>query len=217
MPPFDSIRTPDGTKPTGAQRSTLRRVLLWSAITLVLAFGGVVTLALLWLRHLDKVHQHCIKQAGSAFRIYAGDHLGVLPYHTNGFGDALLLLVKGDYLPDVRVLCGPGDNGRLMTDCLIASTNVPEESCTRVYVQGLHETNDSDICILFDRKSVPGGDHRYGWGPPVREVCMLDGSMLVISDARWASFVTNQVALLVRAGWDEKTARALYAQPPAKP
>jgi hypothetical protein len=47
-----------------------------------------------------RAHEHCIKQAGLGFRTYAMDHDGRLPYDTNGFGNALLLLVKGGYLGD---------------------------------------------------------------------------------------------------------------------
>ena len=62
-------------------------------------------------------HEHCIKQAGLAFHTYARDHDGRLPYDTNGFGNALLLLVKGGYLGDIKgvnsigPVTGPGDQG----------------------------------------------------------------------------------------------------------
>ena len=36
-------------------------------------------------------HQHCIKQTGLAFHMYAEEHNGQLPFSTNGFGNALLL------------------------------------------------------------------------------------------------------------------------------
>ncbi len=159
------------------------------------------------------MHQHCIKVAGGAFRLYAQDHGGALPFHTNGFGDALLLLVREHDLPGVAWICGPGDDGTVLSNALMLGTDVPEEQCTRVYVQGLSETNDPMICILFDRRSVPGGDHSYGVGRAVREVCMLDGSMHTVSDERWTEFCRQQVELLVAAGWTREKAVEYYPEP----
>ena len=74
---------------------------------------------------------------------------------------------------------------------------IPEEKCSRVYVQGLCETNSPEIAILFDRYSTPGGDHFHSpWRPLVREVCMLDGSMQVIRETNWAQFSSSQIELL---------------------
>jgi hypothetical protein len=145
-----------------------------------------------------------------AFRTYALEHGGALPYHTNGFGDAMLLLVQEKQLPGVAWICGPGDNGSVLSNALAHGLHVPEDQCTRVYLQGLSETNDPTICIVFDRQSVPGGDHNYGWGPRVREVCMLDGSMQTIPDEKWPAFRQKQVDLLVSAGFTREKALDYY-------
>lgn len=100
----------------------------------------------------------------------------------------------------------------MFSNALVHGLNVPESQCSRVYVQGLSETNDSGICILFDRRSVPGGDHFYGSGKPVREVCMLDGSMQAISDGRWGEFSRQQVELLVAAGFKREKALEYYPE-----
>jgi hypothetical protein len=191
------------------------RVLKWSLFAGAGLLSAVVVLGFIWFRHLGKVHQHCIKATGSAFRLYSQDHAGALPYHTNGFGDALLLLVKEQQLPSVACICGPGDDGTVLRNALVRGVDVPEEQCSRVYVQGLSKTNDPMICILFDRRSVPGGDHFYGRGRPIREVCMLDGSMQTISDERWPEFSRQQVELLVAAGWTRE--KALEYFPAAAP
>ncbi len=183
------------------------------ALSLLFVFLVLPTfLAVTWFNHMKRVHQHCIKATGIAFRQYAEEHNGKLPYHTNGFGDALLLLVSDQYLSEVRYLCGPNDQGEELQTALHSGTDVPESACSRVYVQGLDQTNDSAICILFDRRSVRGGDHRNGFGPKLREVCLLDGSMQTIPDDRWPEFVRKQIELLVVAGIDAKTAHALYAE-----
>jgi hypothetical protein len=63
----------------------------------------VVCLGAAWVHHLKSVHQHCMKIAGMTFLGYASEHGGAFPYHTNGFGDALLLLVK-DSPQDIRFI-----------------------------------------------------------------------------------------------------------------
>ncbi len=189
-------------------RKARRALLLAGAFIALVVCAGAT-----WLHHLGKVHRHCMKVAGLLFREYADEHNGAFPYHTNGFGDALLLLVK-DRPQDVAFICGPGDDGHALSNALAQGLHVAEGQCSRVYVQGLSETNDPQICILFDRRSVPGGDHFYGSGKPVREVCMLDGFMEAIPDARWAEFSRQQVELLVAAGF--KRERALQYYPEAR-
>jgi hypothetical protein len=188
------------------------KVILASSAWVIAVLAG---LGAVWLHHLGKVHQHCIKITGLAFRMYAGDHNGAFPYHTNGFGDALLLLVKEHQVDRVAYICGPGDDGHVLTNALAQGLDVQEDQCSRVYVQGLTETNNPEICILFDRRSVKGGDHFYGSGKPVREVCMLDGSMETISDERWPEFSRHQVELLIATGF--KREKALEYYPAATP
>ena len=165
---------------------------------------------------LNYAHRHCIKQTGIAFRLYAEDHKGQLPFSTNGFGNALLLLAGADSTNDyvggfVACLCGPGDDGHILKETLKTHSVVPEEKCSRVYVQGLSETNDWNICILFDRNSCRGGDHfRSPWGHRVREQCLLDGSMQIIRDEDWPEFSRKQVELLVAAGFSRKDALRYY-------
>jgi hypothetical protein len=162
-------------------------------------------------------HEHCIKQVGMAFRTYASDNNGTLPYDTNGFGNALLLLVKGGYLGDtngqysIGPVTGPGDNGSLFRQALKTGAPIPERQCSRIYIQGLSATNNPEIAILWDKKSSPGGDHFHRrWGPLLREVCLLDGSMQVVAEKSWAGFVSNQVELLVHDGIPKTRARRYY-------
>ena len=197
--------------------------------TKIILFVGVIFLCALvglggtWLWYLGKyVHQHCIKQTGMAFRIYAGEHNGKLPYSTNGFGNALLLLAGANSTNDytggfVGCLCGPGDDGHLYLAALTNHSILPEDQCSRVYIQGLNEdTNDPQICVLFDRNSCRGGDHfRSPWGRRVREACLLDGSMVVIPDEKWSEFSRKQVELLIAAGFSR--ASALHFYPAAAP
>ena len=149
------------------------------------------------------------------FRLYEGDHNGQLPFSTNGFGNALLILAK-EYPPYIHNICGPDDDGHIFREALQNNAIVPEDQCSRVYIQGLSETNDPSICILFDRNSCKGGDHfRSPWGHPLREACLLDGSMVVIPDEKWPEFSRKQAELLVVAGFSRTN--ALHFYPAAAP
>jgi hypothetical protein len=110
-------------------------------------------------------HEHCIKQTGLAFKTYALDNYGRLPYDANGFGNALLLLVKSGYLGDtngqhsINLITGPGDDGTVLREALKTGAHIPEQKCSRIYIQGLSETNNPNLAILWDKKSMRGGDH----------------------------------------------------------
>jgi len=106
---------------------------------LILALGlcAIVGLGGTWLWYLGKyVHQHCIMSAGLAFRVYSSNHQGRLPFSTNGFGDALLILAREDP-SSIHCLCGPGDDGQIFAAALTNNSHLPEVHCSRVYVQGL--------------------------------------------------------------------------------
>ena len=163
---------------------------------------------------LEYAHQHCIVVTSMAFRTFAEDHGSRYPFSTNGFGNALLLLVRGDYLGGtngVAFICGPNDDGHVFKEALKNNSIVPEDQCSRVYIQGLSVTNNPDICILFDHNSCRGGDHfRSPWGYRLREVLMLDGEMRRIRDDDWPEFSRRQVDLLVAAGFSRTNALHFY-------
>jgi hypothetical protein len=174
---------------------------LWVLAVLVASLVGAVA----YLHEAYPVHRHCIKFAGVGFRLYEGDNQGRLPFSTNGFGDALMVLVKSGSLGDPqngwRYVTGVGDDGSIFRAALASGTYIPEEKCSRVYVQSLSETNDGNIALLFDRYSCPGGDHfHFPWRPLVREACLLDGSMEVIPETNRAQFSSNRIELLVQNG-----------------
>jgi len=193
-------------------KTRTKKILLIAATLffVLIGLGGA------WLWYLGSyVHQHCIMITGSAFHLYADDRQGQLPFSTNGFGNALLQLVSSNYLPGVAWICGPDDDGHNFKEALKNNSVVPEDQCSRVYIQGLSESNDGNICILFDRNSCKGGDHfRSPWGHRVRELCLLDGSMQIIRDKDWPDFSRKQVEQLVAAGFSRTN--ALHFYPAAK-
>lgn len=160
-------------------------------------------------------HAHCIPQAGLGLRLYAGDHGGQFPTHTNGYGDALLLLLAGNYVPSYA-LTGPGYDRFVFDRALTNQTDIPESECGRVYVQGLTETNNPNIVILFDKIPTPGGDHchllRRLRASLSRDVLLLDGSQQGILESKWPDFAKHQIELLVKEGYDRSLAERLYAE-----
>lgn len=186
-------------------------MLIWSAASLI------ALLAILAFLAIFQRHEHCIKNAGLALRGYATDHDERFPYHTNGFGNALLLLTKSGWFGgtnDVGPITGPGDDGAVFREALKTGAPIPEHLCSRIYIQGLSETNNPEIAILFDKRSTPGGDHsRRPWGPLLREVVLLDSTMKIIREEDWPAFSSNQVELLVREGFDRTAAAHFYQIP----
>jgi hypothetical protein len=165
-------------------------------------------------------HEHCIKQAGLGFRTYAMDHEGRLPYDTNGFGNALLLLVKGGYLGDtdgvysIGPITGPGgQGGDLQEGAEDWRTHSRKPMQPHLHSRSFGYQRSAD-CHPVRQKSCPGGDHfRRPWGPLEREISLLDGSMEVRSDKRWPEFASNQVELLVQAGIPREAAKKYYHLP----
>jgi hypothetical protein len=82
-------------------------------------------------------------------------------------------------------------------------------------VQGLSDTNNPEIAVLFDKVAAPP-DHchfpRRLWSGSVREVCFVDGSWRTVPVAQWPDFARRQVELLVADGIPKAQAQQLYEQ-----
>lgn len=100
-------------------------------------------------------HAHCIVGGGQSLGFYAHDHSGRFPFHTNGYGDALVMMESGWD----EALTGPGYDASVFARVRRTGEDAPEIEFGRVYVQGLSETNDPEIVLLFDKMPTPGGDH----------------------------------------------------------
>jgi hypothetical protein len=204
-------------------KATSKRVVPWvGGIILVIAIVGF-TCARNYIKAHPIVfnesffgHAHCMMQLGSALRLYASDHDGKYPSHTNGYGDALLLLPQEKLLDqgNLKILTGPGGDTKVFEDALKNHTDVDEGKCSRVYVQGLSENSDPKIAILFDKVASPG-DHCNGLrrirAPFRREVCMADGWVCVVPEREWPAFAKDQIERLVKAEISLAEAVRLYA------
>lgn len=191
------------------------RLLMVAVIVLpLLAYAGSFLIGMFNLFH---AHEHCSKVAGSAFSGYASDHKGKYPFHTNGFGDALLLLLKDGYT-DVRFVTAPGDDGRVLKECLEKGLDVPEDKCSRVYLQGLSEDDmNGNVVMMFDKYPTPGGDHfRRPWGRPMRDAVMCGGRVEFITEERWPVFAREQIERLVNLGFKRSELERLFGVPSGK-
>ena len=165
-------------------------------------------------------HRYCIKQVGLALKVYANDNHDNFPSHSGGYGDALLLLAVGrdNFIGAIPLLTGPCYDWRVFEDAARTKGNVSETDCGRVYVQGLSQSNNPSIALIWDKQPTAGGDHCHGWAkltaPLLREVSLLDGSMERILEKDWLAFARKQIELLVEAGIPRERAVALYTEKP---
>ena len=67
-------------------------------------------------------HAHCMKGGGLSLMSYAYDHGGRFPFHTNGYGDALLLVNDGWD----AALTGPGYDTKVFERARRTGEHAPE-------------------------------------------------------------------------------------------
>lgn len=157
---------------------------------------------------------HCIRAVSMVLGGYAAGNGGKYPISNRGWADALLELSKSEggdsWIP---YFVGVDDHGELFKRSLTDHSDIPESKCTRIYVQGLSESSNPGIAIVFDRFSTEGGDHSRGLSrqPKLREVAFVDGSMTVIKDADWPAFEKRQRELLRLQGFPTKQIEEIYA------
>ena len=157
-------------------------------------------------------HAHCIKGGGLGLEGYAEEHGGLFPFHTNGYGDALVLVNDGWD----AALTGPGYDAKVFERARRTGEDAPESEFGRVYVQGLSRTKDPEIAILFDKLPTPGGDHchlfRRMRAPLGREVWTIGSGMRFVPESRWPTYSREQIELLVAAGIPRQQAEKYYSE-----
>ena len=195
--------------------------------TVVLCAGfAVVALCTFYVRTHPLVfnesfseHAHCIKGTGLSLLTYAQDHQGRFPFHTNGYGDALLLITNemADFWAGFT---GPGYDGGVFAEAARTGRHIPEEACGRVYVQGLSRADNPQIALLFDKLPTPGGDHCHFLArlraPLVREVWTIADGVKVIPENEWPAYSNQQIELLVGAGIAKAQAKSYYSEKPKR-
>jgi hypothetical protein len=161
-------------------------------------------------------HAHCMVGGGQSLTRYAREHGGQFPFHTNGYGDALVMMESGWD----STLTGPGYDTAVFERVRRTGEDAPEAEFGRVYVQGLTETNNPEIALLFDKLPTPGGDHCHFLArlsaPLAREVWTIASGRQVIRESEWRAFAKRQIELLVAAGISREQAERYYAEQPKK-
>lgn len=190
-------------------------------VGLVMVIAAFLVLAVIYVRTHPLVfnesmwgHAHCMPAAVLAFHEYANKHDGRFPFHPRGYGNALLLMDEM-YYPN---LTGPGYDVQPFLEAKRNGTDLAEDDCGRVYVQGLSlkpKCGLSNIVILFDKLPTPGGDHMplpgRIWAPLGREVGYADASHRFIRETDWPAFAAEQIEILVKEGIARAEAERLYA------
>lgn len=91
---------------------------------------------------------------------------------------------------------------------------------TLVVVQGLSDTNHSEIAILFDKLPTQGGDHchliRRMFALLGREIWTIGGRMGFIPENRRSAHAQEQIELLVTAGIAREQAERYYSESPKR-
>jgi hypothetical protein len=194
-----------------------RRWLLAAAVATVTLAG--LSVVYVWTDPLLLLptHAHCIRAAGVGFHNYADQHDGEWPYHPKGYGNALLLMDEELYY----ALTGPGYDAAPFHEAKRTGTDLAEEDCGRVYIQGVMpkpNCGSANIVVLFDKLPTRGGDHMHFpgrlWSPLGREVCYGDASSRFIKEEDWPDFAKEQIELLVGEGVQREEAERLYASKP---
>ena len=94
--------------------------------------------------------------------------------------------------------------------------DAPEHEFGRVYVQGLKQSDDQEIYLLFDKLPTPGGDHCQTihriFAPLGREVWKLGGGSEFVYESEWPEHAARQIQLLITAGIPREKAEAYYAE-----
>lgn len=140
---------------SGRKRAGLK-VAAASMVCIVVTLWVVVKLNPLIFNESFFGHAHCIKIANGALRIYAQDR-GTWPYHTNGFGDAILSFDSVDW----PMFTGPGFDTTELREAFEQNRDLDENKIGRIYVQSLAKLANPNIAVLFDQNASPG-DHAHG-------------------------------------------------------
>ena len=80
----------------------------------------------------------------------------------------------------------------------------------------MSESSNPELVLLFDKLPTPGGDHCHLlerlWAPVGREIWTVGNGHKFITETAWPEFARNQVALLVKEGFNRTNAETLYSE-----
>jgi hypothetical protein len=141
---------------------------------------------------------------GIALREYAEDHNGDFP--TGGeTPEASLSLLYSNYV-DAQWLRGKTVPLNVAEAALRKNGKLGPDSCSWHYVEGLIESDNPQIAILWDKVGLGHNGERVKGGG--HEVLYVDGDSRFISGLKWPEFLEEQNQLLAqRAGRGDHVSR----------
>jgi len=123
----------------------------------------------------------CIGGLCTALRCYELDHNGKFPAG-GGTPEASLSLLFSNYV-DAYTLRGKTVPSNVTQAALRETGRLGPDSCGWHYVEGLTDSDDAQIAILWDKVGLGHNGERIKGGG--HEVCYLDGSHRFIRASKW--------------------------------
>jgi hypothetical protein len=159
----------------------------------------VAVLAVAYLGYIKWTYPYgpshcCIGGLGTALRIYALEHSGQFP--TGGdTPEGSLSLLYSNYV-DAYTLRGKTVPLKVTEVALRQNGKLGPDSCGWHYVDGLTESDNPQIAIVWDKVGLGHNGERIKGGG--HEILFLDGSHRVISASKWPEFLDEQRQLLAQ-------------------
>jgi hypothetical protein len=161
--------------------------------TFIKRFGFAMLASLMLLENscqMDSPRGALMYNAYFALLNYAKDHDGLFPASDKGPYEALQKLYPY-YCSSGRELAGLSGDIDSVVNCLKQGNSLTDKLSSWVYVQGLKDTDDPDLAILWEARSGlfsngrrdPSGGHA---------VAFIGGDIRQISGSDWTNFLAQQ-------------------------
>jgi len=171
-----------------------------AAAVIMLAAMGLSLFGYIKWKYPYRMSHCCAKSMGLALRTYALDHGGRFPAGGDT-PEASLSLLYSNYV-DAYTLRGKTVRLEVAQAALARNGKLGPESCDWHYVEGLTDTDDPQIAILWDKVGLGHNGERLKWGG--HSVVLVDGSEQHVSGAKWPEFLQQQKQLLAQRSEREK-------------
>lgn len=178
--------------------------LLVGAVIILVAIGASLFRYVKWKYPYGMSHC-CIKGMGTALHSYAMEHNGRFP-SGGDTPEASLSLLNSNYT-DAEWLRGKTVSLEVAQTALAKGGKLGPGSCGWHYVEGLTESDEPEIAILWDKIGLDHHGGRVKGGG--HEVAFVDGSSQFVPGGKWPQFLEKQAQLLARR--DEKAKLGLPA------